>query len=125
MTPEPTTCAPSRSGAERFVRQLLVIGDQAPRALVSLKGSIGVTAVRCILTYVVIPVLAPLISWLGVLATPASLVLSLVAIGLALNSLRRVWMAEYRHRWPYTAFIAVVVVLLAITAVLDTLELLT
>ncbi len=110
---------PARSTADRIARQLLLIEDAAPRSLVSLRGSLVLTAVRCVLTYALIPALAPLIGWMGALATPASLVLSLAAIALSVNSLRRVWLADYAHRWPYTAFIALVVGLLSVVVVGD------
>jgi hypothetical protein len=114
------TQAPTeRSAVDRIVRQLLLIGDASPRALFDLKGSMLIAGVRCTITYIIIPFGAPVIAWLGVLGTPLSLALSVVAIGMAISSLRRVWMADYRHRWPYTAFIVVAVVLLAIVVVGD------
>jgi hypothetical protein len=109
-----------RSVLDRIVRQALLIEHASPRAMFELRGSLVLSAVRCILTYAVIPVLAPVIGWAGVLATPLSLVLSLTAIVLAITSLRRVWMADYRYRWPYTGFILVAVGLLAVVVVLDT-----
>jgi hypothetical protein len=108
-----------RSTLDRLVRQVLLIEDAAPRAMFELRGSLVISAIRCVLTYAVIPLVVPVISWAGVLATPLSLALSLVAIVLAINSLRRVWMADYRHRWPYTAFILVAVGLLTLVVVLD------
>jgi hypothetical protein len=110
---------PERSPVDRLVRQLLLIGDASPRALFDLKGSMLIAGVRCTITYIVIPFGAPVIAWLGVLGTPLSLVLSLLAIVMAISSLRRVWMADYRHRWPYTAFIVLAVVLLAVVVVGD------
>jgi len=103
-----------RSAVDRLVRQLLLIGDAAPRALFDLKGSMLLAGVRCTLTYLVIPFGAPIVGWLGVLATPLSLAMSVTAVAFAVSSLRRVWMAEYRHRWAYTGFILVAVVLLAV-----------
>ena len=114
-----STAAPQRSALDRLARQLLLIGDASPRALFDLKGSMLLAGVRCTLTYIVIPFGAPVLGWLGVLATPLSLAMSVVAVGLAVSSLRRVWMADYRHRWPYTAFIVVAVVLLAVVIVGD------
>ncbi len=111
--------APQRSPLDRLVRQLLLIGDASPRALFDLKGSMLLAGVRCTLSYLIIPLGAPLIGWLGILATPLSLAMSAVAIGLAISSLRRVWMADYRHRWSYTAFIVVAVVLLVVVVVGD------
>lgn len=117
-TPQPAA-PPVRSPLDRIVRQALLIQDASPRAMFELRGSLVLSAVRCVLTYAVIPLVVPLIGWAGVLAAPLSLALSAVAIVLAVTSLRRVWMADYRHRWPYTAFIVAAVVLLAIVIVGD------
>jgi hypothetical protein len=108
-----------RSVLDRVVRQVLLIGDASPRALFDLKGSLVLSAVRCVLMYAVIPLVVPLIGWAGVLATPLSLLLSSAAIVLAITSLRRVWMADYRYRWPYTGFILLAVSLLVMIVVLD------
>jgi hypothetical protein len=108
-----------RSVLERLIRQALLVEDASPRAMFELKGSLVLTAVRCVLMYAVIPLVVPLISWAGVLATPLSLVLSLAAIVLAISSLRRVWMADYRYRWPYTGFILLALGLLVMVVVLD------
>jgi hypothetical protein len=114
-----STTSAERSPVDRLVRQLLLIGDASPRALFDLKGSMLIAGVRCTITYIIIPFGAPVIAWLGVLGTPLSLALSLIAIAMAVSSLRRVWMADYRHRWTYTAFIIVAVVLLTIVVVGD------
>lgn len=111
---QPSAAAPQRSALDRLVRQLLLIGDASPRALFDLKGSMLLAGVRCTLTYLVIPFGAPILGWLGVLATPLSLAMSVVAVGFAVSSLRRVWMADYRHRWTYSGFIVVAVALLAV-----------
>jgi hypothetical protein len=108
-----------RSVLDRIVRQALLIEDASPRAMFELKGSLVLSAVRCVLMYAVIPLVVPLISWAGVLATPLSLGLSLAAIVLAITSLRRVWMADYRYRWPYTGFILLALGLLTMVVVLD------
>lgn len=109
----------SRSPLERLVRQLLLIGDASPRALFDLKGSMLIAGTRCTITYILIPFGAPVIGWLGVLGTPLSLALSVVAIGMAVSSLRRVWLADYRHRWTYTWFILLAVILLVIVIIGD------
>lgn len=111
--------AQPRSAAERLARQLLRVDQAEPRALMPLKGSLAISAVRCVITYAVIPALAPVITGLGGLAAPLALLLSLVAAVMAVVSLRRVWLADWSHRWAYTAFIVVVLVLLAVTMVFD------
>lgn len=120
MTAPTDTQAPAtRSAADRVARWALRVEGAQPRALMPLQGSLALSAVRCVLTYAVIPALAPVISWLGPLATPLSLTLSLVAIVMAVTSLRRVWLADWSGRWPYTAFAVAVVVALAALVVVD------
>ena len=109
----------SRSAADRVARQVLRIGDADPQALLSLKGSIWLSAIRCIIMYAVLPALAPLVGWIGVLARPLSIALVLAATLLSVHSLRRVWLADWEHRWAYTAFIGVVLVLLAVVLTFD------
>ncbi len=108
-----------RSTADRIARQVLRIGDADPQALLSLKGSIWLSAIRCIIMYAVLPALAPVVGWIGVLARPLSIVLVLAATVLSIHSLRRVWLADWEHRWAYTAFIALVLVLLSVVLVYD------
>ena len=109
----------SRSTADRIARQVLRIGDADPQALLSLKGSIWLSAIRCIIMYAVLPALAPLVGWIGVLARPLSIVLVLAATVLSIHSLRRVWLADWEYRWTYTAFIGLVLVLLSVVLVYD------
>lgn len=85
----------------------------------SLKGSLVLSAVRCLITYVAVPILLPLVGWLGQVATPLSLVLSVAAMVLAVNNLRRVWLADWSGRWGYTVFSLVVLVVLGALVVLD------
>jgi len=54
-----------------------------------------------------------------VVAAPVSIVLSILAIVLGYNSLRRFWLADHPLRWRYTAFIAVVWVLLIVGIGMD------
>ena len=114
-----SAAAPQRSAVDRIVRQLLLIGDASPRALFDLKGSMLIAGVRCTITYIIIPFGAPVVAVLGILGTPLSLALSVVAIVMAVSSLRRVWLADYQHRYVYSLFILVAVTLLAIVIVGD------
>jgi hypothetical protein len=116
---DPAAPAPPRSAAERLARKVLLVEGADPKALMELKGSLVISAIRCVLTYALIPALTPLISWSGAVATPLAIVLTIVAMGMATNSLRRVWLADWHHRWTYTAFIVVVLALLGITLVFD------
>jgi hypothetical protein len=87
------------------------------------RGSVAISAIRCVLTYLVIPALAPVVGWMGGMATPVSLVLSLVAVGFAVTGLRRVRRTD-RDARGYTAFVALVLVALALVIGFDVRELL-
>jgi prepilin signal peptidase PulO-like enzyme (type II secretory pathway) len=110
---------PPRSAADRLARQLLRVDQAEPRALMPLKGSLVISAVRCVITYAIIPAMAPVLTGLGGLAAPIAIILSVVAGIMAVVSLRRVWLADWSRRWAYTAFILVVLALLATTVVFD------
>lgn len=109
----------SRSAAERLARRVLRVEDAQPRALMPLKGSLLLSAVRCVITYALIPALVPVVGGLGVVAAPLSLAMSLAAGVMAVVSLRRVWLADWSARWAYTAFVGVVLAVLAVVVVLD------
>lgn len=111
--------APPRSAADRIARQLLRVENAEPRALMPLKGSLIISAVRCVITYAIIPAMAPVVTGLGGLAAPVALLLSLVAAVMAIVSLRRVWLADWSRRWGYTIFIGIVLALLGVTMVFD------
>lgn len=108
---------PAEGWAERVARSVLFVEGREVEALVPLRGSLVVSAVRCILSYVVVPLAVPVFGWLDGAATPLSLALSVTAVALAVHSLRRVWLANWSRRWGYTAFIlAVIAVLVALIA---------
>ncbi|MEX0790568.1 MAG: hypothetical protein WD178_07320 [Actinomycetota bacterium] len=108
-----------KSVPDRIARQLLRLEGTDPRALMPIKGSLLISGIRCMLSYVVLPVLAPLIGLSGWVGRPISIVLTVAAIVLATVSLRRVWAADWKYRWYYTVFSAVVLTLLFIVIVVD------
>lgn len=118
-TSETPATRPSRSAADRIARQLLRIGETDRQALLSLKGSIWLSAVRCVITYAILPALAPVVGWIGVLARPVSILLVVAAAVLSVHSLRRVWLADWEYRWAYTSFILLVLALLGVVLAFD------
>lgn len=109
----------SEGAADRWMRRVLGVGrpdlrsgEGAHRAF---RVSVVVSAVRCLVTYVLVPVLVPILSLGGWVAAPIGLALCALAAVTGVLSLRRFWRADHRHRWTYTAFIAVVFVILAIS----------
>lgn len=99
-------------------RLLRIEGEPVPGAVFDarnkLRSSIVISGIRCVITYLLVPIATPIVGFMGVLAAPVSIALSLFAIVLGYNSMRRFWLADHRLRWRYTVFIVVVWALLAV-----------
>jgi hypothetical protein len=110
---------PERTAADRFMRRLLRVGDVVDENAIfgarrSTTAAIVVSGIRCIITYLLIPVLAPIIGLSQAASTPLVIALSVLAIVMGISGVRRFWIADHRLRWAYTAFIGVVIVLLVV-----------
>ncbi|RGE18088.1 hypothetical protein D1J51_15125 [Leucobacter sp. wl10] len=81
--------------------------------------SMIVSGVRCLISYLLVPILVPIIGFAGVFAAPVGIALCVVAVVNGVYSLRRFWIGDHRSRWMYTWFIAVVFVILAIAMATD------
>jgi len=117
--------APERSAADRFMRALLRVRevDRSPRvereAHRGFRVSMVVSGVRCLITYLLVPILVPILGFAGVFAAPIGILLCLVAGVNGVISVRRFWIGDHRYRWMYTWFIAIVFVILAIAMATD------
>lgn len=115
--------------ADRRMRAILRVGDQIdPSALLgaqsAMSKSILVSAIRCTITYLLIPILGSTIGLLSVFGAPLSISLCLFAGFMSIRSMRRFWIANHPRRWAYTAFASVVLVALAVGITFDVLRLL-
>ncbi|WP_460801549.1 hypothetical protein [Microbacterium sp. GXF6406] len=117
--------AVSDSPADRFMRRLLRITTiqksvkterEAHRGF---RTSMIVSGVRCLITYLLVPILVPIIGFAGIVAAPIGIALCLIAAVNGVVSVRRFWLSDHRARWMYTWFIAFVFVVLAIAMVAD------
>jgi hypothetical protein len=82
-------------------------------------ASIAVSTVRCLLTYVVLPLLKPVVDLSGGVGPVLGLLLGTVSAVAILASMRRFWAATHRWRWAYTAVGGAILVILAVQAVGD------
>ena len=127
--PAPSAAERQRPAADRFMRRLLrVEGAADPGAILgaqkAMTGSILVSAVRCTITYLLVPILTPIVGVLDLVAAPLSIVLCTVAVVMSTRSMRRFWMADHAKRWHYTALVLVVWAFLAVALVRDVTQLL-
>lgn len=108
----------SDATADRVMRRLLRVDvlDRGASAGAhrAFRTSVLVSAVRCLITYLAIPVLVPLLSLSGWVAAPIGIVLCVIAVVNGVVSVRRFWVADHPRRWMYTGFMGVVFVILAV-----------
>lgn len=96
-----------RTPAELRVRRILCIPDRAPSATRSqaerlFSISIVLSALRCLVTYIAVPILGPLIGS-SVSNSPAvGIPLGVLALVFDIRSVRRFWMADHPWRWRMT-----------------------
>ena len=103
VTPE-VTSAPAESA------------DDAERAF---SFALLFSGVRCIIMYVVLPFILPIIGIAGNFGLAIDIVINLVAIGAIFYSLRRFWQVDYKRKWQYLPVAVVALFLLIAFIVLD------
>jgi uncharacterized membrane protein len=85
--------------------------------------SIVISGTRCLLAYIVFPWVLPLLGVAKGVGPIIGIVISLVAIGFNVASIRRFWVSGHRWRYAITALNVSVIVLLTILLWIDVGEL--
>ena len=104
------------------MRRLLRLPPDADPGLTAEKAfgtSLLISTVRCLLTYIVLPLLKPVIDLSGGVGPVLGLVIGSVSAAAIIFSMRRFWRVSHRWRWGYTALGGGILVLLAVQAVGD------
>jgi hypothetical protein len=87
--------------------------------------SVYLSAARCLLTYIVLPFIFPIIG-VTTRATPVvGITVSLVAMTADIASIRRFWRADHKYRWHYTALASTITVMMLYLVIHDVIALLT
>lgn len=121
--------APPRPRADRIARKVLRIPETRERISddelrSAFSTSVAISALRCILTYLLIPFLVPVLGLAAGVGPVIGLPLAALAIVFNVRTMRRFWIADHRFRWVYTAAGAAMIVLLVTLIGLDLLDLL-
>jgi hypothetical protein len=99
--------------------------SSARAARSAFQASVYISAARCLLTYIILPFVFPIIG-VTTRATPAiGISVSLVAIVADVASIRRFWRADHKYRWHYTALAGAIICAMVVLIVTDTIKLLT
>lgn len=93
--------------------------DTVERAERTFSISLVVSAIRCTLTYVLIPWVFPLLGVASGVGPVVGIVIGTAAIVANVVSIRRFHRADHRWKWPMTAINGGIIVLLVILVVVD------
>lgn len=114
------------SSADRFMLRLLRVREIDRIDMEAVAGAhrafrwaIVFSAVRCTITYLLVPILIPVVSVAGMVATPLNITLCLLALVNGIVSMRRFWRTDHSGKWMYTWFMAVVFLILIGTLVYE------
>ena len=86
--------------------------------------SIWISATRCLLTYIILPWVLPLVGVAKGWGPVLGLIVSPIAIVFNVLSIRRFHRSGHRYRWPISAVNATIIVLLVILVIRDLVDLL-
>lgn len=117
-----------RSGAETAICRLLCVPTtpaKVPERDVQRMFGTGIvlSALRCLLTYVVLPLLGPVLGLTGGVGPAIGLPLAVVALVFDVIGVRRFWVANHRSRWSATAVYAGVMALVLALMAIDIVQL--
>ncbi len=113
--PDELRSAPAgpRSGTERVVRAFLAVPD-APRRLDETTTSrlfgvsILASALRCVLSYLILPIVLPLVGLTRGWGPAIALPIGILALVFDWMGARRFWMADHPRKWSFTVLYGVV-----------------
>lgn len=81
--------------------------------------SVLISGIRCLLTYVVFPFVAPIVGIASGIGSGIGLVVGLIAITANVFSIRRFHRSNHKYKWQVSALNAGIIVLLLILMVID------
>jgi hypothetical protein len=124
VTPPTGAPTPVRSPADRRMRRFLRLPETGPKVSIidaqnAFSKSIAISATRCIITYLAIPLLLPLVDLSGAVGPILGLLLGAVSMVAIVFATRRFFAADHKWRWAYTGIGAGIFVLLIVSAVYD------
>ena len=113
VAPDGSVLAPDRSKADQAMRRFLrVPDDQTPidesETHRIFSASIFLSALRCLLSYIVMPVVLPAIGLARGVGPAIGIPIGLLALTFDYLGIRRFWLADHRHRWAFSALYAIV-----------------
>jgi hypothetical protein len=114
----------TRSRADEAMRHLLrVPADEAPidesETHRIFSASIFLSALRCLLSYIVLPVVLPLLGVAKGVGPAIGIPIGILALTFDYLGIRRFWLADHRQRWAFSALSALVGTMVLILLIVD------
>jgi hypothetical protein len=102
-----------RSAPDAAMRHLLRIPDAQPPIRESethriFSASIFLSALRCLLSYIVLPIVLPAIGLASSVGPAIGIPVGLLALVFDYRGIRRFWLANHHQRWMFSAIYAAV-----------------
>ncbi|MHB1517000.1 MAG: hypothetical protein ACYCVN_13160 [Acidimicrobiales bacterium] len=114
----------TRSRADQSMRRLLRVpvdatslDEDSTHRIFS--ASILLSALRCLLSYIVFPVLLPVVGLAKGVGPIIGIPIGVLALTFDYLGVRRFWLADHRNRWAFTALYAIVGTMVAVLLVID------
>jgi hypothetical protein len=124
-----TAAAPAQLGprraADRWARRLLRVDDAVAAGEVHniFSSSILLSATRCLLSYIILPVIAPFLGTVPLIGPVIGLPVGALALVFDVKAIRRFFRADHRWRWVATGLYVTVMVMVTALMVRDVLRL--
>jgi len=121
LTQEKTS---DRSSVDDAVRRILFIHDNDDRASDDsahriFSTSITISALRCLLSYVIFPIVTPLVGASTNVGPAIGIPIALLALVFDVRGIRRFWLAEHKWRWLITVIYLAVMILVTVLLIGD------
>jgi len=94
----------------------------AAEARSAFQKSIAITACRCVVMYLVLPFVLPIVGVANDVGPVIGLIIGFLAMIAIVYSIRRFWRADHPKRWHYTVFATVIIGFLIYLAIRDAIE---
>jgi hypothetical protein len=118
-----------RSRPDQWMRRMLRVPDLAKPVPESdthriFGASILLSATRCLLSYIVLPVILPAIGLAKGVGPYIGIPIGVLALTFDFLGIRRFWMADHHQKWLFSAIYAVVGAMVLVLLVVDIVDLL-
>ncbi len=123
---EQATTSSGLPSADRFMFLLLrlrtepsAVAQSKAAAQAAFQKSIVISGTRCLLTYIVLPFIAPFVGIAASIGAPLGITVALVAMVSIVISLRRFFGSMHPKRWAYGSLAGLMFAFLIVTIVID------